>query len=98
MIIVFLIVLIIALIIANILISVARPKNNEKGFAYPPEETLEPEVVNDSYNENALMIQGAITATNKKLDLLNQRVITLETIIATLVQEKIDKDEKKKLN
>ena len=97
MIIVFLIVLIMALIIANMLVSIAKPrKGEEKGFANPYYESAEiPEVIEkiDGLHENTALIKGALSATNQKLELLNQRVSTLEKVLMTLSIEKI-RDEK----
>jgi hypothetical protein len=99
MIIVFLIVLIIALVLANLLVSVAREKKNEKGFAYPAENTYEPEVIrNDDYQETAIILQGAVNATNKKIELLNQRLSTLEKVVLEIVDEKVKKTETKSNN
>lgn len=82
-----------ALIIANMLVSIAKPmKGEEKGFANPYFDYAEvPEVIEkiDGLHENTAMIRGALTATNQKLELLNQRVSTLEKVIMTLSVERI---------
>ena len=97
MIIVFLIVLIMALIIANMLISVAKPnKTKEKGYANPYYEDVQiPEVIDkiDYLHENTALIKGTLTATNQKIDLLNNRVSTLEKVVTAISAQKI-KEEK----
>ena len=94
MIFVFLIVLIMALIIGNLLISVVRPRRKaERGFANPSTDYAEvPEVIEHMQNlhENTALIQGSLQATNRKIDLLNNRVIALEKVVTELVQEKIE--------
>lgn len=93
MIVVFLIILIMALIIANILVSALRPKKNtEKGFVNPySSEEYEPEVVSkiEDLHENTALMQGSLTATNKKIELLNQRLLMLEKVVLTLTSEKL---------
>jgi flagellar basal body-associated protein FliL len=94
MIIVFLFILIVALVIANILIGAAYPKkNSEKGFVEPfeNEEAIHPEVVNNinDIKENTMIIQGSLQATNKKVEMLNERLATLEKVVITMVENKI---------
>lgn len=94
MIIIFLFVLAVALVIANILIGAAYPKKNQKGFVEPfeNEETLHPEVVNNinDIKENTMIIQGSLQATNKKVEMLNERLATLEKVVITMVENKIN--------
>ena len=94
MIIVFLIILIVALVIANILIGAAYPKKSEKGFVEPfenEETAIQPEVVNNinDIKENTMIIQGSLQATNKKVEMLNERLATLEKVVITMVEKKI---------
>lgn len=93
MIVVFLIVLIMALIIANMLIGLARPRHTEeKGIVDPYGDFAEvPEVIEkiDNLHENTSVIKGSLAATNQKLDLLNQRVSTLENVVMTVTAQKI---------
>jgi|GEM_PF-1512160 len=98
MIIVFLIILIMALVIANILVSASRQRKEEeknfaaeKGFANPSFNYIEPEVIThvQNLNENTALMQGSISATNKKLELLTQRVSIIEKIMTQLVEKKI---------
>lgn len=94
MIIVFLIVLIIALIIANMLISTAYPKKTEKGFVkvFEDQETITPEVIDNitQIKENNMMIQGSLQATNKKVEMINERLATLEKVMITMVEKKLE--------
>lgn len=94
MIIVFLFVLIVTLVIANILIGAAYPKKGEKGFVEPfeNEETLHPEVVNNlnDIKENTMIIQGSLQATNKKVEMINERLATLEKVVITMVESRIE--------
>jgi len=97
MILIFLFVLIVALIIANILVSFSmerKAKSNEKGFANPPLEYVEePEVVSASVanlQENNALLQGSLQATNKKLELLNERVANIEKIVMSMIQKRLD--------
>jgi flagellar basal body-associated protein FliL len=103
MIIVFLVILIVALIIANILVSVSRQrKRHERGFANTDIESDSstemsysetPEVLTnpvDELKENNALLQGSLQATNKKLDLLNDRVSSMEKVLMNLVQKKLD--------
>ena len=94
MIIVFLVVLVVALIIANMLITTAYPKRNEKGFVEPfnDQETLHPEVIDNitEIKENNMIIQGSLQATNKKVEMINERLATLEKVVITMVEKKID--------
>jgi len=98
MIIVFLIILVMTLIIANILVSISKQRReeeknftSEKGFANPSLNYIEPEVIThvQNLNENTALMQGSIAATNKKLELLNERVSIIEKIITQLVEKKI---------
>ncbi len=94
MILVFLIILIMALIIANILIAAVKPRNaGEKGFANPTDYQIEePEVIVEhltGLKENHAILTGAITATNKKMDLLNERLTTLEKVVMAITQQKL---------
>jgi hypothetical protein len=98
MIIVFLIVLAIALVLANILITAAYPKKNEKGFVEPfnnnnnnTNEVFQPEVIDNitQIKENNMIIQGSLQATNKKVEMINERLATLEKVIITMVEKKI---------
>jgi hypothetical protein len=83
------------LILANILISASRSRRfEEKGFANPSAEFVEsPEVIENiqSIHENTGLIQGNITATNKKIEMMNDRLTTLEKVVMTLVEEKVSK-------
>jgi len=101
MIIVFLIVLIMALIIANVLVSAARPrKSAEKGFANTATEYIDdPEVLQAMQNvhESTAMLHGSIHAVNAKLNLLNERVTTLEKVVSGMINEKITTSEKKEI-
>jgi len=94
MIIVFLFVLVVALVIANMLITVAYPKKNEKGFVEPFEdrETIHPEVIDNisEIKENNMIIQGSLQATNKKVEMINERLATLEKVVITMVETKIN--------
>lgn len=96
MIIVFLIVLIMALIIANFLVSTIRPKtsytNYELGLSNPAYEIIEePEVIQTigDLKENTSLMQGAINATARKLDMINERINNLEKVVMELVEKKI---------
>lgn len=95
MILIFLFVLAIALIIANILIGAAYPKKTERGFIEPFEneenQAVQPEVINNinDIKENTLIIQGSLQATNKKVEMLNERLATLEKVVITMVEKKI---------
>jgi len=95
---VFLIILIVTLIIANILVSITMPKKrSEKGFANPTtgiEHYENPEIVEkvENLTENTALIQGSLQATNKKLDLLNQRVSTLEQVLIAVGKDKLGKE------
>lgn len=94
MIIVFMIVLAIALVLANILITAAYPKKSERGFVEPfsNDEVIHPEVVDNitQIKENNMIIQGSLQATNKKVEMINERLATLEKVIITMVEKKID--------
>ncbi len=99
MIIVFLIILVAALIIANILVSISRQRRTEekilsaeKGLINPSLNYVEPEVIThvQNLNENTALMQGSILATNKKLELLNERVSLIEKIVTQLVEKKIN--------
>ncbi len=94
MIIVFLVVLAVALILANLLITTAYPKKNEKGFVEPfdESESLHPEVIDNitEIKENNMIIQGSLQATNKKVEMINERLATLEKVVITMVERKID--------
>jgi LPS O-antigen subunit length determinant protein (WzzB/FepE family) len=98
MILVFLIILIAALIIANIMVSLLEPKKSEKAFINPLEPE-EPEVIEQMNNlhENTALMRGSLNATNKKLDMLNERVNSLEKIVMTMVEEKITDHNKKQI-
>ncbi len=103
MIFVFLVILIMALIIANILISAAKPRRGEeKGFANPTDAVYEePEVIVEhltGIKENHLVLKGAISATNKKIDLLNDRLTTLEKVVMTITQQKISESKTENTN
>jgi len=98
MIIVFLIILIMALILANILVSASRQRKTEansytaeRGFANPALNFVEPEVIThvQNLNENTALMAGSIAATNKKLELLNERVSVIEKVMSQLVEKKI---------
>ena len=94
---IFLVVLIVALIIANILVSVSRNRRaSERGFTNPQlGYSEEPEVVItkvDELKENNALIQGSLQATNKKLDLLNERLSMVEKIVMNMVQKKLDNE------
>jgi hypothetical protein len=94
MILVFLIILIMALIIANILIASIKPRDGaEKGFANPTDYAAEePEVIVThltGLKENNALLNGAITATNRKMDLINERLTTLEKVVMTITQQKL---------
>lgn len=94
MIIIFLFVLVVALIIANMLITAAYPKKSEKGFVEPfqDSEAIQPEVIENlnDIKENNMMIQGSLQATNKKVEMLNERLATLEKVVITMVEKKIN--------
>ena len=97
MILIFLIVLIVALIIANILVSVSkRRKTIERAFVNPTlEYSNEVEVMPtkiDELRENNALLQGSLQATNRKLDMLNERVSLVEKIVMNMVQKKLDED------
>jgi len=97
MILIFLIVLIVALIIANILVSVSkRSKTIERAFVNPTlEYSNEVEVMPtkiDELRENNALLQGSLQATNRKLDMLNERVSLVEKIVMNMVQKKLDED------
>ena len=94
MILVFLFILVITLIIANILVNAAYPKKSEKGFVEPfrnEEETIHPEVIDNinDIKENNMIIQGSLQATNKKVEMLNERISTLEKVVITMVEKKV---------
>jgi len=94
MIIIFLFVLAVALVIANILITTAYPKKSEKGFVEPfsDNEVLQPEIMNNltEIKENNMIIQGSLQATNKKVEMINERVATLEKVIITMVEKRVE--------
>ncbi|MFA5931535.1 MAG: hypothetical protein WC821_04460 [archaeon] len=100
MIIVFLVILIMALIIANILISSVKPqKQQEKGFAYPGQDSdyiENPEVIEkvNNLHENTALIQGSLQSTNKKMEIISERLSTLEKVVMTIVETKIGEKEK----
>ena len=99
MILVFLVILIVALIIANILISFIKPRRSERAFLNPT-ETEEPEVIDkvNYLHENTTLMRGSLTATNKKLDMLNERMNSLEKVVMKIVEEKINGTQRKQLN
>jgi len=90
-----------ALIIANMLIAIVKPKNSsEKGFANPTNYLAEePEIIIEHLSglkENTAILSGAINATNKKIELLNDRLNTIENVVMTLTQQKLsEKNEEK---
>lgn len=94
MILIFLIILIITLIIANILVNAAYPKKSERGFVEPFEndEIIHPEVISNiqEIKENNMIMQGSLQATNKKVEMLNERLSTLEKVIITMVEKKVN--------
>jgi hypothetical protein len=98
MILIFLLILVVALVIANVLVSIAKPKKrSEKGFANPTTEIEHyenPEIVEkvENLTENTALIQGSLQATNKKLDMLNQRVSTLEQVLIAVGKDKLGKE------
>ena len=94
MILVFLVILIITLIIANILVSAAYPRKSERGFVEPflnKEETIQPEVIDNinDIKENNMLIQGSLQTTNKKLEMLHERISSLEKVVITMVENKV---------
>ncbi|MFA6269120.1 MAG: hypothetical protein WCW13_01700 [archaeon] len=100
MILIFLTALIAVLIIANIFITSIVPKKaKEKEFYDPATEYVETAQVIPTpteINENALITQGSIRAVNKKVELINQRLSTLENVVMTIVEKKISSENETK--
>jgi len=97
MIFVFLIILVVALILANLLITASKPKKQERGFANPSSDFAEdPEVIEkvENIHEKAVLIQGSIQATNRKIEMINDRLSTLEKVVMTVVEGKISSQTK----
>jgi len=97
MIFVFLIILIVALIVANLLIKVSKPRKQERGFANPSSDFAEdPEVIEkvENIHENTALIQGSLQATNRKIEMINDRLSTLEKVVMTVVEGKISSQNK----
>lgn len=99
MILIFLVILIVTLMIANVLVSSARPAQKERGFTNPAYETIDdPEVIeNGAVTETALLVRGNITATNKKIELLSERLNTIEKVVMTLVEGKVSEANRREI-
>ena len=93
MILIFLIVLVVALALANIFVRLT--KKDRKTTQIQKTEvihTIEPEIVGvfDTINEKNALIEGNVSATKRKLDLVNERVSTLERAVSELAEIKIN--------
>lgn len=92
--------LIVALIIGNILISLIEPTRKQKYSYVTTTNTTyaqEPEIIEHMENqrENNALIRGSLTATNKKIEILTQRVSILEKVLMSITEEKIEQENSK---
>ncbi len=96
MIIIFLVVLIVALILANIFVRILRkdrkPHYLKEQTAVAQNSTMVPEIIThiETIHENHALVQGNLSATNNKLNLINERVGNLEKAVSGIVETKIN--------
>jgi hypothetical protein len=97
-IIIFLVVLIIALIFANIFIRILRkdrkPHYLKEQVPTARQTAVIPEVIThiETIHEKNAMVTGNLTATNRKLELVNDRVANLERAVSEIAEIKIGTD------
>jgi len=93
MIIVFLIVVIVALVIANVALAIIKPKKvSQRGHINIGSDAIEPEIVPvlNEISEQHALVSGSVEASNKKIELINKRLNTLESVVTTMVEKKLD--------
>ena len=95
MIIIFLIVLIVALILANIFIRIIRKDRKPHYLKEPVVQsasvTIVPEVIThlEGIHEKNAMVEGNLSATSRKLELVNERVGNLERAVSEMAEIKL---------
>ena len=95
---IFLIVLITALVFANIFVRILRkdrkPHYLKEQVSVPRQIEIVPEVIThiETIHEKNAMVVGNLTATNRKLELVNERVANLERAVSEMAEIKIGND------
>ena len=98
LILIFLIVLIVALIIANIFVRILRkdrkPHYLREQAPVSRQTEIVPEVIThiETIHEKNAMVAGNLTATSRKLELVNERVANLERAVSDIAEIKIGDD------
>jgi len=96
MIIIFLIVLIVALILGNIFVRIVRkdrkPHYLKEPIAQPTNVAVVPEVIThiETIHQKNAMVEGNLSATSRKLELVNERVANLERAVSDMAEIKIN--------
>jgi len=93
----YLIVFIVALIIANILVAIARPKRRSSNESDSYSEgnnsyEVQSDLVNalQSIDQKHSITQGAISATQQKLNILNDRLTSVEQAVSGIIENKMN--------
>ena len=100
MIIIFLIVLIVALIFANIFVRILRKERKPHYLAEPVAQdtsvAIVPEVIThlEGIHEKNAMVEGNLSATSRKLELVNERVANLERAVSEMAEIKLENGNK----
>jgi len=95
MIIIFLVVLIVALILANIFVRILRkdkkPHYLKEQNTVTVRNEIIPEVIThiETIHEKNALVEGNLSATNRKLGLINERVANLEKAVSEMAEIKI---------
>ena len=96
MIIIFLIVIVVALIIANVFVRILRKDRKSHYLSDPVGETVKttvvPEVIThiETIQEKNAMVEGNLSATSRKLELVNERVANLERAVSDMAELKLE--------
>ena len=98
---IYLIVFIVALVVANIFIAAAKPKRKSTA---PMDSDLDDtggysvqtEIVNalESIDQKHSATQGAISATQQKLNILNDRLASVEKAVTGIIENKVNAPDK----